>query len=115
MLIQLKKNLIYLLLKSFLFNYVFKDLKYILITCFQNRINSTYSLNIIFLPKRIKKFSVVRSPTMSKLSKEQFEFITYKLCLLVEIHKDLLYIFYKSQLLKTELAFSYLRVILINK
>jgi ribosomal protein S10 len=36
------------------------------------------SKKILFLPSKIKKFSVVKSPFVSKLAKEQFEIKVYK-------------------------------------
>merc|ERR1712194_703437 len=66
-----KNNKILFTLKSFLFKYLHKDLNKLLL--FTYKINMLfYKYTTIFMPVKIKKFSVVRSPTMSKLSKEQF-------------------------------------------
>lgn len=74
------KNTIYFIIKSFLFAYLLKDIKLTLFKLF--RLNIYYTkYSLIFIPIKIKKFSVVRSPTMSKLSKEQFETRQYKVCI----------------------------------
>jgi hypothetical protein len=69
---------LYYTLKSFLYKYLFRDLKVVLSGLYKH-FKVLPQFNILFLPIAIKKFSVVRSPTTSKLSKEQFEIRTYKL------------------------------------
>jgi ribosomal protein S10 len=77
MLIKNKYYKICIYIKSFFYKYLFRDLK--LLSIFL--VNGRFFINrnkIIFLPLRVKKFSVVRSPFVSKLSKEQFEIRVYK-------------------------------------
>lgn len=102
-------NKLFIILKSFLFRYLFKDIKavFLFITKY---INSFDLKNInIFLPKKIKKFSVVRSPTMSKLSKEQFEFRFYKAYLIFILFNHLDCLSIKSFFIYLDLNYSYLK------
>jgi len=66
------------------------------------------------MPKKIKKFSVVRSPTMSKLSKEQFEFRFYKINLILSIKNFLDFLFIYKLLFKIDLKFSYFKCTFIK-
>jgi hypothetical protein len=62
-------------------NFSFKQLSY---ECklgykyFRSYFNGNFSLKVYYLPKNIKKFTVIRSPFVFKKVKEQFEVITYK-------------------------------------
>jgi ribosomal protein S10 len=89
-----KRNItIYLMLKSFFFTYLKRDLKKLVLYLKKNRVYG--DLKKINLPVSIKKISVVRSPFVSKLSKEQYEIRTYRvLCILkpkgIHFYKPLL-------------------------
>jgi len=89
MLEKLYTTKFFLILQSFLFRYLFKDLKLIYMLFIKHLKCLNFKVINVFLPKKIKKFSVVRSPTMSKLSKEQFEFRFYKLYLIFSLFSDL--------------------------
>jgi ribosomal protein S10 len=52
--------------------------------------NFLYLLNVtnvtqVFLPKKLKKFTVLRSPHIDKKSREQFEIRTYKRLLIIKL------------------------------
>jgi hypothetical protein len=105
-------NRIHLFVKSFLFGYLFKDIKLIFLELLRN----SDSLGILgitntnfFLPKRVKKFSVVRSPTTSKLSKEQFEFCFFKACLLFNFTRHVDFLIVKSLVFNLDLKYSYFK------
>lgn len=80
-------------------------LKYFFIecTCF---IYLLYNFNfkllkivILHLPKKVKKFCVIRSPFVSKTSKEHFKLEFFNFLLLLEFLNIIFYIFYKKKLL----------------
>jgi ribosomal protein S10 len=75
-----KQCKIYIYIKSFYYNYLVREIKGFLISVKQNKIGFK-TKKILFLPSKIKKFSVVKSPFVSKLDKEQFE---------IKIHKVLI-------------------------
>lgn len=54
-----------------------RDIKGLFLFLEQNKIQFR-TKKILFLPSKIKKFSVVKSPFVSKLDKEQFEIKIYK-------------------------------------
>jgi ribosomal protein S10 len=102
-------NNIYIHIKSFIFSYLFKDIKHIFLELIKSSsINSIINSNL-YLPKRVKKFSVVRSPTMSKLSKEQFEIKFYKVCLMFKFKYYLDYVLLKNYIYKINLKYSYFK------
>lgn len=73
-------NRVYLKMKGFFLPHINKDLKIFNVYCYKNFVRYFYNKSyIIYLPIQIKKYTVVRSPFVSKLSKEQFEIRTYKL------------------------------------
>jgi len=75
------------------FNYKVKLIDYkskfeILNTLIQYVINNSIHIhNFIMLPKKRKKFTVLRSPHVHKKAQEQFEFLTYKNMLYFTINK----------------------------
>ena len=102
----------YIYIKSFFFKFVFIDLNFYL--------NRFYKLKTIFyfssiaLPTKIKKFTVVRSPFVSKLSREQFELRTYKNVLILKYTNKLLLnvflkflIYFKNTYLDFKVYFNY--------
>lgn len=104
-----------LILQSFLFRYIFKDIKFIFISLVRDiNLKEFKSINF-FLPKKIKKFSVVRSPTMSKLSKEQFEFRFFKAYLIFKLSTHLDLLLFNSFFFNIGLNFSYLKFKLFFK
>jgi ribosomal protein S10 len=52
---------------------------------------------ILFLPSKIKKFSVVRSPFVSKLDKEQFEIKIHKVLLICYLNNMFLIKFIRDK------------------
>jgi len=104
-----KNNKILFTLKSFLFKYLHKDLNKLLL--FTYKINMLfYKYTTIFMPVKIKKFSVVRSPTMSKLSKEQFEIREYKAVIIFNTINKLSFIIMEPFLLSINLNHSYFSI-----
>lgn len=102
----------YLYLKTFFSRYLLKDLKFFYFYLFSLKIfNSCVN---IYMPKTIKKFSVVRSPTMSKLSKEQFEFRFYKVNIIFNVKNKLDYLYIYKLLFNINFKFSYFKCILIK-
>jgi hypothetical protein len=103
---------LHLFVQSFLFIYLFKDIKLIFLELLRNR-DSLGVLDItntnFFLPKKVKKFSVVRSPTTSKLSKEQFEFCFFKACLLFNFTQHIDFLIFKSLVFNLDLKYSYFK------
>jgi ribosomal protein S10 len=98
MLVRFRSS-IYVHLKSFFFKHLIKDIKQVHLNMWCCSFLFGQIDNIIYLPKRIKKFSVVRSPTMSKLSKEQFEVTIHKVCIMYKYRTSLsqgLLIFFQS-------------------
>ena len=82
-----KKSKIYIYVKSFYYNYLVRDLKNLFI--FFKKYNLNFlAKKFIFLPSKIKKFSVVKSPFVSKLDKEQFEIRVYKLLIIFSLHNN---------------------------
>jgi hypothetical protein len=94
---------------SFFFKYLFKDIKFLFLQLLKNKDLILEDNVNIFLPKKIKKFSVVRSPTMSKLSKEQFEFRFFKGYLVFNFSQDLTFFIFKNKLLDITIKNSYLK------
>jgi ribosomal protein S10 len=102
-------NKIYVFVQSFFFSYLFKDIKFIFLKLFKNK-NIIVIRNInLYLPKKIKKFSVVRSPTTSKLSKEQFEFRLFKSCLIFNLKTYLDFILFRKVFMNLVLKYSYFK------
>lgn len=98
---------LYVHVKSFYNNYLLRDLKYLFLFLRKNRIKYL-NKKIIFLPSKIKKFSVVRSPFVSKLSKEQFEIKIYKVLIILNL-ENIFYIkfFRENQLIKLNFNYIY--------
>jgi ribosomal protein S10 len=87
---------IYIYVKSFYYNYLIRDLKKLFI--FFKKYNFFFlSRKLIFLPKKIKKFSVVKSPFVSKLDKEQFEIRVYKLLIIFDLSNDFFINFFRQK------------------
>jgi len=100
---------IYIFIQSFFFSYLFKDIKYLFLQVFKNTdISFIQNINF-FLPKKVKKFSVVRSPTTSKLSKEQFEFRFFKVCLIFTFFRHLDFLIFQKAILSLNLNYSYFK------
>lgn len=105
----IKKFKIYLHIKSFFNHYLKRDLNTLFIFLKKNKLN-LLSNKVIYLPTSIKKFSVVRSPFVSKLSKEQFEIRVYK-CLVIFYSDNYLFIkFFRNKKL-INFNFSYYKLI----
>ena len=79
-------------IKNFFFKLLLKDVKYYFNNLFL--FVGFIDYNIITLPIKVKKFTVVRSPFVSKLSREQFEIRTYKSIVTVSFNNS---IFIKQQ------------------
>jgi ribosomal protein S10 len=111
----IKNFKIYLHIKSFLHYYLKRDLKKFLFFLKKNKFNLLYN-KIIYLPISIKKFSVVRSPFVSKLSKEQFEIRIYKI-LVIFYTDDILFMkfFIDKKLINFEFSYYKLRYFFINR
>jgi hypothetical protein len=109
MLKKTHKKSCFLILQSFLFRYLFKDIKILFLYLIKNVNKLGIKNSNFFLPKKIKKFSVVRSPTMSKLSKEQFEFRFYKVYLIFNLESYLDLIGLKNSFLRLNFNYSYVR------
>jgi ribosomal protein S10 len=99
---------IYLHIKSFFHYYLKRDLNNFLFFLKKNKFN-LLSSKIIYLPTTIKKFSVVRSPFVSKLSKEQFEIRIYKI-LVIFYTNDVLFMKFFSNKNVINFDFSYYRL-----
>ena len=77
----------FLFIKNFFFKLLLKDIK----NCFNNLFvffNFT-RYNTLTLPIKVKKFTVVRSPFVSKLSREQFEIRTYKNLITLQFNNNI--------------------------
>jgi ribosomal protein S10 len=101
-------------LKSFFFKHLFKDIKQLhlnIVRCnfFFGELSST-----TYLPRRIKKFSIVRSPTMSKLSKEQFEVVIHKVCIMYNYKRISVNQVVNNFFYSFSLKHSYLRITHLN-
>lgn len=108
------KYKVYYIIKSFLLLCLYRDIKKLFFFLAINFLSLSYNVSIIYLPQRIKKFSVVRSPTMSKLSKEQFEIRVNRVCLIFSFIKKIdCYVFFNllSQLKLNYSFFKYQLVI----
>jgi hypothetical protein len=103
------ENKVYVLIQSFFFGYLFKDIKYLFLMAFRKGKKLDMSNKNFYLPKKVKKFSVVRSPTMSKLSKEQFEFRFFKVCLMFSFSTYLDFLVFKSSIMYFDLKYSYFK------
>jgi|GEM_PF-5038007 ribosomal protein S10 len=79
----IKKYKIYLHIRSFFNYYLKRDLKATLLFLKKNNLNF-FKRSVIYLPSSLKKFSVVRSPFVSKLSKEQFEIKVYRILIILD-------------------------------
>lgn len=90
-----------IIVKAFFLSYLRRDLK--LITLLQKKNKVRLKVKRIYLPLRIKKFSVVRSPFVSKLSKEQYEVRIYRVICLFETSAFYLY----QSMVHTAPRFSY--------
>ena len=79
-------------IKNFFFKLLLKDIR----RCFNNLFLFFYftDYNALTLPIKVKKFTVVRSPFVSKLSREQFEIRTYKNIVTLQFNNN---IFIKQQ------------------
>lgn len=85
----------YIYIKSFFFKFIFIDLNFYLNNFY--KLKTIFSFSIVALPTKIKKFTVVRSPFVSKLSREQFELKTYKNVLILKYYNKILFdVFYKN-------------------
>lgn len=102
------KYKLFILIRSLLLNLLYRDLKYLFL--FLQRATFQFSLDkYIYLPKKVKKFSVVRAPTTSKLSKEQLEIRFNKICLIFCYQKFLYFYLVKRSLVKFSLKYSFLK------
>jgi small subunit ribosomal protein S10 len=99
---------IYLHIKSFFHYYLKRDLNDFLFFLKKNQFN-LLSSKIIYLPTTVKKFSVVRSPFVSKLSKEQFEIRIYKI-LVIFYTDDVLFMNFFSNKNIINFDFSYYKL-----
>ena len=110
--LSLKKNYkIYFYIKSFYFYYLQRDLKSLFNYLKKNNL-FFLKKNLIYLPILIKKFSVVKSPFVSKLSKEQFEIRVHKLIIIFFFSNELLLEFLKkSKILYIDLKYSYIKIV----
>lgn len=102
-------NKIYVFVQSFFFGYLFKDIKLIFLKLLKNKDVEEFINTNLFLPKKVKKFSVVRSPTTSKLSKEQFEFRFFKVCLIFNFVNYIDFLIFKNLILSLVLRYSYFK------
>jgi ribosomal protein S10 len=91
-----KKCKIYIYIKSFYYNYIIRDIKALFIFLKQNKINFL-TKKILFLPSNIKKFSVVKSPFVSKLDKEQFEIQIHKVLIICYLNNNLFIKFFRDK------------------
>lgn len=112
MLIKLKKKFrIYIYLKSFSLKYILRDIKALFFYLIRAKL-IFLDKKLIYLPCRIKKFSVVKSPFVSKLSKEQLELRIYKIILILKMDNNLLIEFFRSiNWLKASLKHSYYKLV----
>jgi len=84
------KEVLKLRLESYDFN---------LLEDFLLNLNKNLQLNLVRLPTKIKKFTVLRSPHVNKQSREQFEIRTHKrLVIIKDENKDFVYNFIKNEL-----------------
>lgn len=115
MLSIIKKFKIYLHIKSFFHYYLKRDLKKFMLFLKKHRLNLSYS-KIIYLPVSIKKFSVVRSPFVSKLSKEQFEIRIYKI-LVIFYTDDILFMkfFINKKIINFDFSYYKLCYFFVNR
>ena len=107
-----KKNYkVYLHIKSFYFYYLERDLKNLFFFIKKNNL-FFFKKKVNYLPISIKKFSVVKSPFVSKLSKEQFEIRTYKLMVTLYFKNYFFFNFLKkNKILFLNFDYSYIRLI----
>jgi ribosomal protein S10 len=84
----IKKYKIYLHIRSFFNYYLKRDLKVIFLFLKINNL-TFFKRRVIYLPSSLKKFSVVRSPFVSKLSKEQFEIKVYRILIILDYELSL--------------------------
>jgi hypothetical protein len=70
--------------------YSLKELKILklFLVFFSNLFKDSIFLQFYILPKKIKRFTVIRSPHVFKESREQFEIISYKVVMKFNIVKD---------------------------
>lgn len=99
---------LYIHIKSFYYYYLERDLFNINLF-FKKKSMFFKKKYIIYLPITIKKFSVVRSPFVSKLSKEQFEIRTYRSLLILTSDNSLFINYFKNKV-QINLDFSYYRL-----
>ena len=71
-------RLSYFFIKSFFFKHIINELS---LFFYSFKLYSKYK--IVSFPYKVKKFTVVKSPFVSKLSREQFEIRTYKSLLII--------------------------------
>lgn len=89
----------YFYIKGFIFKQVLNE-----IFCFFVELKYCFSqYKLIAMPYKIKKFTVVKSPFVSKLSREQFEIRVYKVLLILE-SKDIL-IFNSKKVIRLQNCF----------
>jgi ribosomal protein S10 len=108
---NLKKNKqikLYLHIKSFYYYYLERDLFNIYFFFKKNKLYFSKKI-IIYLPTTIRKFSVVRSPFVSKLSKEQFEIRIYRSLIILSSENNLFMDYFKNKII-INLDFSYYRL-----
>jgi ribosomal protein S10 len=91
-----KKYKIYIYIKSFYYNYMVRGIKSLFIVLKKNKIEFK-AKKILFLPSKIKKFSVVKSPFVSKLDMEQFEIKTHKVLIVCYLSDILLIKFLREK------------------
>ena len=106
-----KKYKIYLHIRSFFNYYLKRDLKSLFFFLHKNKL-IFFKRRIIYLPSRLKKFSVVRSPFVSKLSKEQFEIKIYRIVIILDYNTNLFSRFARDCCWNNlHLKFSYFKII----
>jgi ribosomal protein S10 len=73
-----------------------RDIKGLFIFLQQNKVTFK-TKKILFLPSKIKKFSVVKSPFVSKLDKEQFEIKIHKVLIICYLNNIFLINFLRDK------------------
>lgn len=101
--------------KSFHLKYFFIEFNFFFYILFKLNLKPI-NIFIFNLPKKIKKFCIVRSPFVSKKSKEFFKLEFFFLVLYFEFKKVLYYIFYKKKIINILiLYYFYIKCFYIEK
>ena len=100
---------------SFYLKYFFIEFNFFFYLLFKFNLKPI-NIVLIYLPKKIKKFNVLRSPFVSKLSKEHFKIENFSFIFFIKFFKLLFYIFYKKKLLSIlNLYYFYIKLFYIEK